>query len=188
MARKRNRMTKQDRQENLKLQRLVREYLAANGATKGGARMGLSGLLGGTYDWDLQTQAGLLGVTVDPDSTYLHRIFARFQDVDRAKALLDRLAVSHLNPHSGKWNFNWSLGATAKYMFAQFRAEVDPILPKSKHCPYFVEIHWKRSSCPPLVQYVSTEADAQSLYASAAHGWKLRRYGKNGVKIQEESK
>lgn len=126
-------MTKADRKDSIELRRLVNEYMQAVGAVTGTARMGLSGLLGGVHDWNLETQAGLLGVSHDRDATYLHSIYARFQDVDRAVKTLNRLARSHLNPYSGKWNFNWSLGDYAeaggpRYMFEQFRTEVDSIL------------------------------------------------------------
>lgn len=49
---------------------------------------------------------------------------------------------------------------------------------------YFIEIHFKRGRVP-LIQYVRTEADAERLFNAAAHGWILRRYGKDGVVIRE---
>jgi hypothetical protein len=52
---------------------------------------------------------------------------------------------------------------------------------------YFVEIWFKRGNVP-LIEYMRTEEDAARLFNAAAHGWKLRRYGKDGAVICEEKR
>ena len=64
--------------------------------------------------------------------------------------------------------------------------QVDTML-KGRWVMYFVEIWFKRGNVP-LIEYMRTEEDAARLFNAAAHGWKLRRYGKDGAVICEEKR
>lgn len=68
------------------------------------------GVLGGT--WRIETPLGVWCVhePADPSITTLVSINTRFNDPARAVAALATSAYrSRLNPHSGKWNHDWSL-------------------------------------------------------------------------------
>ncbi len=55
--------------------------------------------------FELDTVVGKLNIEVDTDSKYCYTMFARFDDVDKAKEIFS------CNPHSGKYNTH--VGKTA---------------------------------------------------------------------------
>jgi hypothetical protein len=74
----------------------------------------------------VETRAGRLRVTC-----YGDWLACRFDDVDRAKALLPHGPGERLNSYSGKWNFHFGR-ITAEEALAAFRAELEPILPRKE--------------------------------------------------------
>lgn len=57
------------------------------------------------YKWVLNTKAGKLYITVHDDNIYVFGAYCRFDNVEKAKEVLDSHAQTLLNPYSGKWNF-----------------------------------------------------------------------------------
>ena len=63
-----------------------------------------------SYNFNIETKAGLLGISIHEDSdldhgTSVFSIFARFEVVKKAN---DLMGENHrLNPYSGKWNFHY---------------------------------------------------------------------------------
>lgn len=73
-----------------------------------------------TYDYEIDTQAGVLALAV-----YDNWLATRFEDVAAAKKLLG----TAVNPHSGKWNFHYR-DATAADV-AVLEAHLASVLPKT---------------------------------------------------------
>lgn len=76
----------------------------------------------GGYDCTLQTEAGPLSVSVYDDW-----VACRFEDVDRAKALLPHGYHDRLNRHTGKWNHLY-IGWSPRDALAAFVAAINEVL------------------------------------------------------------
>ena len=61
------------------------------------------------YDyWAYNTVGGKLTVRIPTEHENIFSIFGRFEEVEKAKVELNSSALSHLNIHSGKWNFHFT--------------------------------------------------------------------------------
>jgi len=93
-----------------KVKQLVHEYGGIPAKTK----LTLSG-----YDYEMDTKAGPLGITLheksDLEGTSVFSIFCRFHDVKKANSLLTNSAG--LNQYSGKWNFHFKDEEHCLYAF-----------------------------------------------------------------------
>jgi hypothetical protein len=71
------------------------------------------------YEWAVETRAGMLSLTA-----YGHWIACRFEDVERAKVF----GLGYLNPHSGKWNHHYEIGA-GEAELEDFKRQLGRLLP-----------------------------------------------------------
>lgn len=77
-----------------------------------------------SYEFTLETKAGLLRLSVRPNvASYGAAVFARFDDVERAKGVIGSL----LNPFSGKWNHHYFTDDVKPESVAQAVTDI-------KHC------------------------------------------------------
>jgi hypothetical protein len=79
-----------------RFKRNITEYLVSLGARPGHF-----------YDYELDTPAGLLHLTV-----YENWVATRFDDVDLGRAFTEPTGCNVSNRYSGKWNFHFSEGTT----------------------------------------------------------------------------
>ncbi len=73
-------------------------------------------------EFELQTRVGLL--TVRPYNTWLA---CRFEDPKAAAAVLGYDVHARLNPHSGKWNFNYNEDNDIELCLEHFKYELKAI-------------------------------------------------------------
>ena len=119
--RSRNKKDDMLKRERDRLTRILARYLA----TLGAQTEETSDRSTGPQAMYIETLAGRLQITC-----YGDWLACRFDDVDRAKALLPHGPGERLNSHSGKWNFHFGR-ITAEEALAAFRAELEPILPRT---------------------------------------------------------
>lgn len=79
--------------------------------------IGKGARLGRFYDYELDTPAGLLHVSI-----YGNWIATRFDDVEAGKQFTERCGVP-CNPYSGKWNFHFSTASVVSLDPATATAE-----------------------------------------------------------------
>jgi hypothetical protein len=78
-----------------------------------------------TYRLTLETKAGRLALHPDQnETTGLGTVFTRFDDPQRAVALLGQ----SVNPHSGKWNHHYFDAWTVKSALADFEFQIRRVL------------------------------------------------------------
>ena len=90
----------------------VTEYLISKGA-----------VAADFYEFQIETTLGLLHVT-----PFDNWIATRFDDVDRAKAVLGSGRDVRLNPCSGKWNFHFADGTPEVDALSFFATNLEPLL------------------------------------------------------------
>ena len=86
----------------------------------------------GVTVYSLDTIAGELRLHIDYDvSCGVLSVFAKFEDVEKAKQVVD------CNPYSGKWNYHTS--ATVEVALMEFEERIQSIQIKSNMHPVFAE-------------------------------------------------
>lgn len=104
-------MTKAEKKlgvENLKLQGLVGDFVLSHNGRQGS---------GTGYRWVLPTIVGDLSVTIHDNINGGLVIFCRYEDPERAGAVLGQGFAGGFNPHSGKWNHHFDSGLDAEQCF-----------------------------------------------------------------------
>ena len=77
------------------------------------------------YKWVLNTKAGKLYITIHDDNELVLGVFCKFDDVEKAKTILDPHSQTLLNPYSGKWNF---LSSDVVELLYNFNSELELIV------------------------------------------------------------
>jgi hypothetical protein len=76
-----------------------------------------------TDNYELNTSAGLLCISVSKERSRVFTVYARFDNIE--KALWSVRNMDRLNPYSGKYNFHYS---TEKELNQAFNYEINHIL------------------------------------------------------------
>lgn len=119
-----DRATLKVRKAQAELNEMLDAYLRERGATWSDRGLG---------QYRIETPLGALDIT--PDPAYLAEggmltVFARFDDVDRACAKLNkgRVLRGEVNPYSGKWNHHYDNDTAPEDAFRDFKAHLENIL------------------------------------------------------------